>query len=160
MAAPHLEHAPLVSAHPVSATPTTRPPHPRQQDGGKTNVPLSADCPSTVMLQQRCHHTSTLAPSPFWPPMPRPRLELPSPPGAAWQEKIRCGSHCLAREDPAPHCGTEFNQPHPEWAPDSLMVGIRSPDGLVVGSCTRHHRVLGSIPKRAYDSSALHSTSH
>jgi hypothetical protein len=28
------------------------------------------------------------------------------------------------------------------------MVGIRSPDGLVVGSCTRHPGVLGSIPKR------------
>ena len=31
---------------------------------------------------------------------------------------------------------------------DPLMVGIRSPDGLVVGSCTSHPRVLGSIPKR------------
>jgi hypothetical protein len=29
-----------------------------------------------------------------------------------------------------------------------LMVGIRSPDGLVVGSCTSHPGVLGSIPKR------------
>jgi hypothetical protein len=28
------------------------------------------------------------------------------------------------------------------------MVGIRSPDGLVVGSCTCHPGVLGSIPKR------------
>jgi hypothetical protein len=28
------------------------------------------------------------------------------------------------------------------------MVGIRSPDGLVFGSCTRHPGVLGSIPKR------------
>jgi hypothetical protein len=28
------------------------------------------------------------------------------------------------------------------------MVGIRSPDGLVVGSCTSHPGVLGSIPKR------------
>jgi hypothetical protein len=31
----------------------------------------------------------------------------------------------------------------PRW-----MVGIRSPDGLVVGSCTSHLAVLGSIPKR------------
>jgi hypothetical protein len=28
------------------------------------------------------------------------------------------------------------------------MVGIRSPDGLVVGCCTSHPGVLGSIPKR------------
>ncbi len=28
------------------------------------------------------------------------------------------------------------------------MVGIRSPDGLVVGSCTSHPGVLGLIPKR------------
>jgi hypothetical protein len=35
----------------------------------------------------------------------------------------------------------------PGWAPDPLMVGIRSPDGLVVGSCTSHPGVLGSIPK-------------
>jgi len=28
------------------------------------------------------------------------------------------------------------------------MVGIRSPDGLVVGSRTSHPGVLGSIPKR------------
>ena len=34
------------------------------------------------------------------------------------------------------------------WAPDPPMVGIRSPLGLVVGSCTRHPGVLGSIPKR------------
>jgi hypothetical protein len=38
--------------------------------------------------------------------------------------------------------------PRPGWAPDPLMVGIRSPDGLVVGSCTSHPGVLGSIPKR------------
>jgi hypothetical protein len=39
-------------------------------------------------------------------------------------------------------------QPRPGWAPDPLMVGIRSPDGLVVGSCTSQPGVLGSIPKR------------
>jgi hypothetical protein len=35
------------------------------------------------------------------------------------------------------------SQPRPGWAPDPLMVGIRSPDGLVVGSCTSHPGVLG-----------------
>jgi len=35
----------------------------------------------------------------------------------------------------------------PGWAPDPLMVGIRSPNGLV-GSCTSHSGVLGSIPTR------------
>jgi hypothetical protein len=38
--------------------------------------------------------------------------------------------------------------PRPGWAPDPLMVGIRSPDWLVVGSCASHPGVLGSIPKR------------
>ena len=38
------------------------------------------------------------------------------------------------------------SQPRPGWAPDPLMVGIRSPDGLVVGSCTSHPGVLRSIP--------------
>jgi hypothetical protein len=39
--------------------------------------------------------------------------------------------------------------PHPPGcSPDLLMVRIRSPDGLVVGSCTSHPGVLGSIPKR------------
>jgi hypothetical protein len=40
------------------------------------------------------------------------------------------------------------SQPRPGWAPDPLMVGIRSPDGLVVGSCTSQPGVLGLIPKR------------
>jgi hypothetical protein len=40
------------------------------------------------------------------------------------------------------------SQPRPGWAPDPLLVGIRSPNGLVVGSCTSHPGVLGSIPKR------------
>jgi hypothetical protein len=40
------------------------------------------------------------------------------------------------------------SQPRPGWAPDPLIVGIRSPDGLVVGSFTSHPGVLGSIPKR------------
>jgi len=41
-----------------------------------------------------------------------------------------------------------MGQPRPGWAPDPPMVGIRSPIGLVVGSCTSHPGVLGSIPKR------------
>jgi len=40
------------------------------------------------------------------------------------------------------------SQPRPGWAPDPPMVGIRSPIGLVVGSCTSYPGVLGSIPKR------------
>ena len=40
------------------------------------------------------------------------------------------------------------HQPRHGWAPDPPMVGIRSPIGLVVGSCTSHPGVLGSIPKR------------
>jgi hypothetical protein len=45
-------------------------------------------------------------------------------------------------------CSNKHTLPRPGWAPDPLLVGIRSPDGLVVGSCTSHPGVLGSIPKR------------
>ena len=38
--------------------------------------------------------------------------------------------------------------PRHGWAPDPPMVGIRSPIGLVVESCTSHPGVLTSIPKR------------
>ena len=40
------------------------------------------------------------------------------------------------------------SQPRHGWVPDPPMVGIRSPIGLVVGSCTSHPGVLGLIPKR------------
>ena len=45
------------------------------------------------------------------------------------------------------------NKTHPPWvgsrSPDTCIgVGIRSPIGLVVGSCTSHPGVLGLIPKR------------
>ncbi len=48
------------------------------------------------------------------------------------------------------HSLLKYRVPHGshEWAPDLLMVGIRSPDGLVVGSCTSHPGVLGLIPKQ------------
>jgi hypothetical protein len=38
--------------------------------------------------------------------------------------------------------------PRPGWAPDPRISGIRSPIGLVVGSCTSHPGVLISIPER------------
>jgi hypothetical protein len=40
------------------------------------------------------------------------------------------------------------SQPRHGWAPDPPMVVIKSPVCLVVGSCTSHPGVLGSIPKR------------
>ena len=46
------------------------------------------------------------------------------------------------------HRVPHVSQPRPGWVPDPPMVGIRSPIGLVVGSCTSHPEVLGSIPKR------------
>ena len=46
----------------------------------------------------------------------------------------------------------------PWWAPDPPMVGIRSPIGLVVGSCTSHPGVLGSIPKRENSQQLKHRT--
>jgi hypothetical protein len=49
---------------------------------------------------------------------------------------------------PPPQPNFHSIQPRHGWAPDPPMVGIRSPIGLVVGSCTSHPGVLGSIPKR------------
>jgi len=43
---------------------------------------------------------------------------------------------------------TNLNATPETLTPDPPMVGIRSPIGLVVGSCTSHPGVLGSIPKR------------
>ena len=54
MAEPRPEHA-HASALPSAATPAPRPPHPRQQDDGETDVLSSANGPSTVAQQQRCH---------------------------------------------------------------------------------------------------------
>jgi hypothetical protein len=51
-----------------------------------TNVLSSANSPSTVELQQRCHSTSASAPSPSWPTMPRPSLKWAA---TARQEKIQ-----------------------------------------------------------------------
>ena len=82
MATPRPEHA-----H-ASATATfkTPPPYPRQQDDGETDVLSSANGPSTVDQQQRCHSTSTSAWSPSWPPMPCPLLHRVA---TARQEKIQ-----------------------------------------------------------------------
>jgi hypothetical protein len=46
------------------------------------------------------------------------------------------------------HSKVQSPKPRHGWAPDPPMVGIRSPIGLVVESCTSHPGVLGSIPKR------------
>jgi hypothetical protein len=92
MASPRPEHA-HASARPATATPTPRPPHPRQQDGGKTDVLSSANGPSTVALSKdvTAH-----------PHRPGARPDRPCPVPA-------CSSHCPAREDSAPHCGTLCN---------------------------------------------------
>jgi len=44
----------------------------------------------------------------------------------------------------------------PGWAPDPPMVGIRSPIGLVVGSCTSHPGVLGSFPNERNQGKQAH----
>ena len=82
MATPRPEH---VHAS-VTSTPKTPPPYPRQQDDGETDVLSSANCPSTVNQQQRCHSTSTSAWIPSWPPMPCPLLHRVA---TARQEKIQ-----------------------------------------------------------------------
>ena len=61
---------------PATATPMTRPPHPQQEDDGRADVLSSGNSPSTVTLQQRCSHsTSVSARSQSWPTMPRPCLQ-------------------------------------------------------------------------------------
>ena len=72
---PHADGRAAPGARPRFRPPRRRDPNPRQQDGGKTNVLSSANGPSTVALQQRCHRTSASASSPSWPPMPGPRLQ-------------------------------------------------------------------------------------
>ena len=47
-------------------------------------VVSSADGLYAVALWRGCHCTSVSAWGPFWPPMPRPRLLLPRPPGGDW----------------------------------------------------------------------------
>jgi hypothetical protein len=44
----------------------------------------------------------------------------------------------------------------PGWAPDPLMVGIRSPDGLVVGSCTSHPGVWVRFPNERNQGKQAH----
>jgi len=60
-------------------------------------------------MQQRCHHASASALSPRISICPEPVLatHAPSPPAA--------GSHCLAREGSAPHCGTEISPMQRRW---------------------------------------------
>jgi hypothetical protein len=48
---------------------------------GHTRVVSSSDGLYAVALWRGCHCTSVSAWGPFWPPMPRPRLLLPRPPG-------------------------------------------------------------------------------
>jgi hypothetical protein len=58
MATQSPEHA-HASARPAAATPTPRPPHPRQQDGGQTDVLSSA---KTAPPQSRCSKDVTAHP--------------------------------------------------------------------------------------------------
>ena len=55
---------------------------------------------------------------------------------------MRCSGRRRMLKYRVPH----GSQPRHGWAPDPPMVGIRSPIGLVVGSCTSHPGVLVSIP--------------
>jgi hypothetical protein len=111
MAAPRPEHA-HVCARPADATPTTRPLHPQQHDGGKTNVLLSANGPSTVAQQQRCHRTSALARSPSWPTMPSPRLQRAA---TVRQEKIQL-----------PIAGQNFSRNSRDWASNESQARPRA----------------------------------
>ncbi len=47
-------------------------------------------------------------------------------------------------------------QPRPGWDPDPPMVGIRSPIGLVVGSCTSHPGVWVRFPNERNQGKQAH----
>ncbi len=86
-------------------------PHTRQLDGGKTDVLLSANSPSTAVLQQRCHSTSAVARSPSWPPMPCPHLQRAA---TVWQERIQT------------HFGNRISRSGPGEARTILLLHIIS----------------------------------
>jgi hypothetical protein len=95
MAAPRPEHA-HVSTRPAAATPT-----PRHESPAPTTTGWREDkCP--VVSKRPLHSRAAAKMSPHIRIGPEPVLaaHAPSPPAA--------GSHCPAREDSAPHCGTEF----------------------------------------------------
>jgi hypothetical protein len=76
---------------PPPQPPTPRPP-PTTTGWREERCPVVSKRPLHRAMQQRCHHASASARSPSWLPMPRLRLHQPHP----------------AREDSAPHCGTDF----------------------------------------------------
>jgi hypothetical protein len=126
---------------------------PKREEPGKTG--------RHPVLKYRVPHGSQ--PRPGWAPGPL-MVGIGSPDGLAWwlglapatlEFWVRFPNERNQGKQGATHTHPVLkywvphgSQPRPEWAPDPLMVGIRSPDGLVVGSCTSHPGVLGSIPKR------------
>jgi hypothetical protein len=128
---------------------------PKREEPGKTGAPC-VKVPGSSRVPVRDGQTS-----PHRPRLVVSRSTCPpiSPPPPC---KHLCTRSCSNKHTPppisppTPHVNSfvlgpaELNThtPRPGWAPDPLMVGIRSPDGLVVVSCTSHPGVLGSIPKR------------
>jgi hypothetical protein len=85
----------------------------------------------------RVYHTGPLSyRSHFCPPSP-----------LASTQRESCDGYCCWKSVMVMMLFLSSNAP-PWVAPDPLMIGIRVPDGLVVGSqCASHPGVLGSIPK-------------
>jgi hypothetical protein len=105
---------------------------PKREEPGKTGAPC-IKVPG-----------SSRVPAPPW-------VGSRSPDG--WDQIPRWAGGWVLHQPPWSFPVLKYRVPHgsqsrPGWDPDSLMVGIRSPDGLVVGSCTSHPGVLCSIPKR------------
>jgi len=61
----------------------------RQLDACKTDVPSSANGPSSAAMQQKCHNTSASAQSSSWPPMPGPRLQRAATVWPDWTKPIQ-----------------------------------------------------------------------
>jgi hypothetical protein len=78
----------------------------------------------------------------FWFPASGPLRTHRSPPAIRLANRTIVVDHVNQAHAKRSNCSVD--QPRPGWAPDSLMVGIRLPDGLVVGSCNSHPGVLGS----------------
>jgi hypothetical protein len=101
--------------------------------------PKSSNVLHLVILFSKCARTLSFETN-------CPEFEMPYRPGG-WvlhQPPWSFGFDCQTRgtrENRRTLCsstGFLTSQPRPGWAPDPPMVGIRSPIGLVVGSCTSH----------------------
>ena len=159
-ASPPITAAPVALAFPFPTAPADR--HARVCLGCALSWPLSR--PLSPLLSS--------APRMGSDPLSALWLVLHQPP---WSFGFDSGV-CLLLQDLLQSCARRGRRIVEDMCYEIREVGIRSPDGLVVGSCTSSPGVLGSIPKReepgktgapiaadgewASDPFRIHTTSH